>query len=388
MTTSSAPKRMKKTFSGAWKAVPAILVLAVAAWIIARELKAIDPAHLIHTLGSLPARVVIACIVFTVASYGCLGLQEVYGLLILRRRLPPLRVVANATIANALAGVIGFGLATGTVLRLRLYRGSRLKAGSIAKLNLLMSLTNYLAGLAVLGLGVIASPAPIARSLHWPVAGVLLAGAALLAATLPLMIWRRKQRAVAASQRLGALLASAGDWIFSGSALFIVSGRSAAEFPTFLAVFCLGSLGGSLVGIPTGLGVLDAAMLSLQGGRLIDEIAAGLIVYRTIYYAGPALCAATILGVSQVVEIMRRRKAPGPAAPRRASERGEEDDGQEAMVIEAAERSLITEHAPTPSGAQKPALADPGDAGGQPAGHRLWRHPRIAKDDRRDRPVR
>jgi uncharacterized membrane protein YbhN (UPF0104 family) len=140
-----------------------------------------------------------------------------------------------------------------------------------------------------------------------------------------------KRRTVTTSQRLGALAASAGDWIFSGAALFIVSGRGLADLPTFLAVFCLGSLIGSLAGIPTGLGVLDAAMLTLQGGGRLHETAAGLIVYRAVYYAGPALCAALTMGLLQASDIARGRARRHERPARSPSATGHADGTEEGV---------------------------------------------------------
>jgi hypothetical protein len=90
-------------------------------------------------------------------------------------------------------------------------------------------------------------------------------------------------------------------------ALFSVSGRDLADFPAFLAMFCLGSLIGSLSGVPIGLGVLEATMLSLRFDAQVHETAAALIVYRAVYFAGPALLAAIALGGMQLADFGRRR---------------------------------------------------------------------------------
>jgi len=286
----------------------AIIVMIVAVWIAVRELGALEPAALLHTLRSLPATALVACVGFTLASYGCLAIQEGYGLAMFHRRMPTWRIAANATIANALSSVVGFGLASGPVVRLRLYRRAGLANRTIAELALLMSLATYLSGLATLGLSVILWPEPVAMALHKSLPLTVLAAAALVA---PAILWlipiRPEQRVLTASQRAGGLAASVSDWVFSGAALFSVSGRDLADFPAFLAVFCLGSLLGSLSGVPIGLGVLEATMLTLRFDAQVHETAAALIVYRAIYFACPALAAAVALGLLQVADFGRRR---------------------------------------------------------------------------------
>lgn len=286
----------------------AIIVIFVAVWIAGRELRALEPAALLYALKSLPATALVACGGLTLASYACLAIQEGYGLAVFRRRLPRWRIVTNATIANALSSVIGFGLASGPIVRLRLYRRAGLPNGTIAQLAWLMSLATYLSGLATLGASVIFRPGPVAAALHSSLPLTVVTAAALLA---PAILWlapiRREQRTLTTAQRAAAVIASIADWVFSGAALFSVSGRDLADFPTFLAVFCLGSLIGSLSGVPIGLGVLEATMLSLRFDAQVPETAAALIVYRAIYFAGPALVSAIALGVLQVADSGRRR---------------------------------------------------------------------------------
>ena len=308
-----APANRSRLLIGvAWRGAVAIAVTTASSWIAVRELRAMDSAALITTLRSMPASAVAASVAFTLASYACLAVQEGFGLAMFHRRPPFWRIGINALIANALAGVLGFGLATGGALRLRLYRFVGLSPVRIAELGLVLSLATYFGGMATMGLSVIAGPRAAAASVGWALAPTVLAAAVLV---VPAILWmspvRPAQRTLTASGRLAALAASLGDWMFSGAALFCVSGQGLAHFPTYLAAFCLGSLIGSLAGVPAGLGVLEAAMLTLASRAQLRETAAALIVYRAIYFAGPAACAAVALLLLQAAELRRLRPGRG-----------------------------------------------------------------------------
>lgn len=108
-------------------------------------------------------------------------------------------------------------------------------------------------------------------------------------AVVPAVQTRPRRGRVRIHDRLAALGAGLGDWVFFGSALFVLTSASLGDFPAFLAVFCLGSLLGGLTGVPGGIGVLEATVLGLHVGSLTHVTVAALILYRFIYFLGPAV---------------------------------------------------------------------------------------------------
>ena len=118
--------------------------------------------------------------------------------------------------------------------------------------------------------------------------------------------------------------------MFSGAGLFVLSRfvlspNELGAFSSFMAVFCLGSLVGSVSGVPGGLGVLDAVMLRLQTGRHhVHETAAALILYRVIYFLGPLALTLAGEAASQGVSVARltaARHRSGGSGRRRLAER-------------------------------------------------------------------
>jgi len=278
-----------------------VLVLALAVWIARKAVKQIEPQALLRALESTPPLAIVGAVVLTVVSYACLAVQEWYALRVVRRpqRLAPTAAASFA--GNVLSSFMGFGLATGAAVRLRLYRWARLGTRKTAALSLIVSLATYLSGVVAMGVCLAASPGPAAEALGWPPVLVLVLGVVLLTpSALWFVLFPQRSHAHGASRldggsRLYALVLGVADWITSGAALFVLSPHPVADLAPFLAVFCLGSLIGSLAGIPGGVGVLEATVLR-YGGGVAHETAAALILYRAIYFLGPlAITAAGLL---------------------------------------------------------------------------------------------
>jgi uncharacterized membrane protein YbhN (UPF0104 family) len=85
-----------------------------------------------------------------------------------------------------------------------------------------------------------------------------------------------------------------------------------------MSVFCLGSLIGSVSGVPGGLGILEAVMLGLQTRRHhVHETAAALILYRAIYFLGPLVVTGLVWSALQASKLARRL-VRGPQPPAKA----------------------------------------------------------------------
>ena len=212
--------------------------------------------------------------------------------------------------ANALSSLVGFGPASSTALRIKLYGSTLATPAEIAQLVVLYTAATYLAGIVSLGLCVAAAVTPIAAAVRLPPSAMGLVATGLMApAALWFVLFRRSRRGRPAPDliaRSTALGAGVGDWIFSGAALFVLTSAAPAAFPAFLAVFCLGSLLGGLAGVPGGVGVLEATVLGLHVGSLPHASVAALILYRAVYLLGPAVVAVVGLSGRRLVGALRR----------------------------------------------------------------------------------
>jgi phosphatidylglycerol lysyltransferase len=326
--TSHQPRKAPSRLQAAWASVTRaaarlrdspvvrvgapVLVLAAAVWIARKAWTEIRPHDLLKALEATSPLAILGSAVLTAVSYACLAVQEWYALRVVRQPQPLAPTAATSFAGHVLSSFMGFGLATGAAVRLRLYRWARLGPRKTAALWLVCSLANYLSGLVAVGACLAARPGPPASALGWPPALVLGFGVLLMTpSALWFVLFPQRSHAKGASHlgpgsRLYALALGVADWITSGAALFVLSPHAAADLAPFLAVFCVGSLVGALVGIPGGVGVLEATVLRYGGGSA-HQTAAALILYRMIYFVGPL----AITAVGLLVDGLRRagRKA-------------------------------------------------------------------------------
>ena len=82
------------------------------------------------------------------------------------------------------------------------------------------------------------------------------------------------------------------------------------DFITILVVFVSATLLGFASHAPGGLGVFDAAMLVALWQFDKEDLVAGLLLFRVLYYLVPFAVALSILGTREVWLSTRRAKAP------------------------------------------------------------------------------
>lgn len=277
-----------------------VTILGAALWIIWREVRDISLAQIATALAGMPGWALCAALVLTVASYACLAATEVILVRAMGFQVSLLRSALTSASAFVASNSLGFSLASQGAVRLRGYGPAGLSHGQIARLTLVVSLAVSLSGLVAAGLAMAVAPLTFAHALHRP---ILVVGAVALLLITPATLWLLAFRKTGpawigggttsppdARRRGQAAVAGLGDWLASGAALFILLPQpTLAGFAIFLVVFVLGSLISAASGVPGGLGVFEAIVISLT--PLIaqtHETAAALLVYRLIYSLGPA----------------------------------------------------------------------------------------------------
>ena len=291
-----------------------LAILGVAAFLIHNEVKAVSGERLLGALGSTPLWAIGLAVLFTLTYGGCLAVLEWYALGFIGQRLPRWRVALVSAGTTAMSNAMGFGLASGTAVRLRLYAFAGLTATDVAKLTLLLSAALFVSGIVTLGASVLLALGAIDQQLRWPVWVVAGAGVAFL---IPAVVWvlllRRLARehrphALTRTGRISILLAGIGSWVSQAAALFVLSPAALARFPDLLAASCVGSLIGSTVGVPADLGVLDAAVLGSGAMGAAHQGAAALILFRLIFQLAPLMIATTIMSGRQVLRLFRPKR--------------------------------------------------------------------------------
>jgi phosphatidylglycerol lysyltransferase len=291
-----------------------LAILGVAAFLIRKEVREVSLAMLLGALGSTPLWAIGLSVLFTLIYGGCLAVLEWYALGFIGRRLPRWRVALASAGTTAMSNAMGFGLASGTAVRLRLYAFAGLTATDVAKLTLLLSAALFVSGIVTLGGSVLLDLGAVDRQLRWPVWAVAGVGVASL---IPGFVWilvlrrfarEHRPHALTRTGRISVLVAGIGSWVSQAAALFVLSTAPVARFPHLLAASCFGALIGSTVGVPADLGVLDAAVLGSGAMGPAHQGAAALIMFRLIFQLAPLMIATAAMSGRQVVRLLRPKR--------------------------------------------------------------------------------
>ncbi|MBS0490253.1 MAG: bifunctional lysylphosphatidylglycerol flippase/synthetase MprF [Proteobacteria bacterium] len=285
--------------SDAFRISFAVLVFAAALGVLRQELQGQNFDSIARAFGSVSSTALLLAAGATVASYACLAVSERWALAAIGRSLSPLRIALATFVSYALSNGLGFSAATGGAARLRFYRAWGLSLAEVTAVTLMAGVAVTLGGVVCAGMAILLIPgaAPI---LAWIGALAIVPTTFWLlrpprrTALLPGVEFTRPGPAL----RFSAIAAGIADWVFSGLALYILlPAPTFADFAPFMVIFVLGSLVSAASGLPGGIGVFDAILLSLSHrfGATHENVAA-LLLYRLIYVVGPL--ALTALGLA------------------------------------------------------------------------------------------
>lgn len=321
----AASSRWKRLTSLTLRSGFALAVLGVAVWAIWRAVRDTSPAQILTALASIPAWGLLSALALTAASYACLASTEVILVRAMGLKVSGLRSALTSAASFAASNSLGFSLASQGAVRLRGYGPAGLTHGQIARLTLVVSLAVTLSGIVTAGLTLAIAPLVFAHALGRP---ILIIGALALALMTPAALWflafRRSRPAwlgggtaapPSGKARAMALGVGLGDWLTSGAALFVlVPHPTLSGLAVFLVVFVLGSLTSAASGVPGGIGVFEAIVISLTPlVAQTHETAAALLVYRLIYSLGPAALAVALFTALKTAA--RPSTSPRGAAP-------------------------------------------------------------------------
>jgi phosphatidylglycerol lysyltransferase len=266
---------------------------------------------------------VAASALLTALSYTCLSTTEWLSARAVGHPVSFATAVKVAVPAYALTNSAGFSPVTGTALRLQLYRRHGLSAGQAASVAMVAGTAVTLSGIVALGICFLIDPAIAADAIHGPnwaatvVALVLITPAGLWFAAFsrrgPKWLGGHHVRGLSWRLRGLGLTAGLGDWLFSGLALLaLLQTWSPGILLAFLAAYIAGCLLSAATGVPGGIGVFEAIVLSLTAVvSQVHETAAALLLYRFMY----SLLPLSLVGATALV---RRLRAPAsePGPPR------------------------------------------------------------------------
>jgi hypothetical protein len=273
--------------------------------------------------------------VFVAGGYFTLTFYDLFALRTIGRPEIPYWAAALAGFTSYSVGHnIGASVFTGGAVRYRLYSAWGLSAIEVAKICFVAGLTFWLGNATVLGLGIAYAPeAATAIDRLPPWLNRIGALGILLVLTLYVVwVWQRPRVVGRAGWSvtlpggpLTLLQIAIGivDLGFCAQAMYmLVPDEPQIGFVVVAVIFVSATLLGFASHSPGGLGVFDAAMLVglLQMDR--EELLAGMLLFRVLYYIGPFVISVILLTLREIIIGARSKRlrqlapAADPEPPR------------------------------------------------------------------------
>jgi hypothetical protein len=308
-----------------------LAVIAAAGVVLYRMLHDIEFNDVVAALRAFTLRDVLVATGFVVLGYITLTFYDVFALYTIGRSDVPYRVAFVAGFTSYSVGHnVGASALTGGAVRYRIYSHHGLSAIEVAKICFVAGFTFWLGNATVLGLGVAWAPdaaSAIDKVPPWLNRALALLTLAALAVYVG-WVWRAPRKIGRSNWELtlpgGPLtLLQIGIGIVDlgccAAAMYtLVPEDPYIGFVTVATIFVAATLLGFASHSPGGLGVFDAAMLVALWQYDKEDLLAGLLLFRLLYYLVPFALALALLGGRELWLSARRVRmnVGGPKAIR------------------------------------------------------------------------
>ena len=316
--------------------VISITVIGIACYVLFHMLRGIDVAEVIDAIKSTePTQIALAAL-FVAAGYFTLTFYDWFATRAIGRADVPYRVNAMAGFTSYSIGHnVGASVFTGGAVRYRIYSAWGLNAIDVAKICFLAGLTFWLGNAAVLGLGIAWHPEAATNIDQLPVwlnrsAAFLtiaaLAGYVAWVWARPRVVGRGPWTVTLPGGPLTLLQIGIGiiDLGFCALAMYVlVPDEPNLGFVTVAVIFVSATLLGFASHSPGGLGVFDAAMLVGLWQMDREDLLAGMLLFRMLYYIAPFVISVIMLTLREVILGARSKRLQRLAAMAEAKTRVE-----------------------------------------------------------------
>ena len=290
-----------------------LVIIVSAAVVLYRILRGISFSDVVVALKATDPVDVLLAGLFVAAGYFTLTFYDLFAVRTIGANHIPYRVAALAGFTSYSVGHnVGASVFTGGAVRYRVYSAWGLTAIDVAKICFIAGLTFWLGNVAVLGLGIAYEPqaaSAIDQLSPWFNRVIALAGLALLAGYVawvwvkPRVIGRADWVVTLPGGPLTLLQIAIGIVDLSCCALamyVLIPDAPHIDFIKLAVIFVSATLLGFASHSPGGLGVFDAAMLVALIEFEKEQLLAGLLLFRLLYYVIPFALSLLILGVREL----------------------------------------------------------------------------------------
>jgi len=306
-----------------------LTIIAVAAVVLFHILRDIDPDELLDALEATDWRTLIIAGAFVAAGYLTLTFYDLFALRTIGRPDVPYWAAALGGFTSYAVGHnVGASVFSGGAVRYRIYSRWGLTVVDVTKICFVAGLTFWLGNATVLGLGVLYAP-QAARAIDqlppWSNRLMALVILGLLSAYIawvwvkPRVIGREGWQVTLPGGPLTLIQIGIGivDLCCCAAAMYmLVPDEPNLGFVTVAVIFVAATLLGFASHAPGGLGVFDAAMMIALWQFDKEDLLAGLLLFRLLYYIIPFVLSLIILGTREALigrTTRRIARAAGPA---------------------------------------------------------------------------
>jgi glycosyltransferase 2 family protein len=306
-----------------------LTIIIVAAVVLYHILRDIDVDELVDAIEATDWRTLLIAGLFVAAGYLTLTFYDLFALRTIGRYEVPYRAAALGSFTSYAVGHnVGASVFSGGAVRYRIYSAWGLSVIEVTKICFVAGLTFWLGNAAMLGLGVLYAPQQasdidqLPLGLNRMLAILILA---LLAAYIawvwvkPRVIGREGWKVSLPGGPLTLVQIVIGilDLSFCALAMYmLVPDEPHLGFIPVAVIFVAATLLGFASHAPGGLGVFDATMMVALWQFDKEDLLAGLLLFRLLYYIIPFALSLLILGTREVLHSRAaRRVARLSAAP-------------------------------------------------------------------------
>ena len=305
-----------------------IAVIGIACYVLYHMLRNIDVDDVLEAIKDTEPHQIVLAGVFVAAGYFTLTFYDLFAVRAIGRADIPYRVNALAAFTSYSIGHnVGASVFTGGAVRYRIYSVWGLNAIDVAKICFLAGLTFWLGNAAVLGLGIAYHPEAAAAIDQLPPWLNRLAAFAIILGLVAYVIWvSMRPRSVGrgpwtvvlpgGTLTLLQIVIGIVDLGFCALAMYVlVPDEPNLGFVVVAVIFVSATLLGFASHSPGGLGVFDAAMMVALWQFDKEDLLAGLLLFRLLYYIIPFAISLAILGVRELLLGRAARRAAATPPP-------------------------------------------------------------------------
>jgi len=291
-----------------------VTIIIAALVVLYRMLHNIDINEVVVALRATPGHQIALAAAFVAAGYVTLTFYDLFALRTIGRNDVSYWTAALAGFTSYSVGHnVGASVFTGGAVRYRIYSASGLTAIDVAKICFVAGLTFWLGNATVLGLGIAYQPeaaSAINQLPPWVNRALALIALGILAAYVtwvwiaPRAIGHKNWKVALPGGPLTLLQIVIGiiDLGFCALAMYVlVPDDPHIGFITLAVIFVSATLLGFASHSPGGIGVFDAAMLVALWQFDKEDLLAGLLLFRLLYYIVPFALSLAILGIREII---------------------------------------------------------------------------------------